>query len=100
MTKVELELISDADMFLVVEKDTRGGFLAFLKDTVKSTLSIWNLMIQNKNQSIIYLDANNLYGFGMSTILPTDRFKWTDSEEFEIVQRVMLSKLILGILKN
>ena len=25
MTKVELELISDADMFLVVEKDTRGG---------------------------------------------------------------------------
>ena len=57
-------------------------------------------MIQNKNQSIIYLDANNLYGFGMSTILPTDRFKWTDSEEFEIVQRVVLSKLILGILKN
>ena len=29
-------------------------------------------MIQNKNQSIIYLDANNLYGFGMSTILPAD----------------------------
>ena len=57
-------------------------------------------MIQNKNQSIIYLDANNLYGFGMSTILPTDRFKLTDSEEFEIVQRVVLSKLILGILKN
>ena len=57
-------------------------------------------MIQNKNQSIIYLDANNLYGFGMPTILPTDRFKWTDSEEFEIVQRVVLSKLILGILKN
>ena len=57
-------------------------------------------MIQNKNQSIIYLDANNLYGFGMSTILPTDRFKWTDSEEFEIVQRVVLSKLISGILKN
>ena len=52
-------------------------------------------MIQNKNQSIIYLDANNLYGFGMPTILPTDRFKWTDSEEFEIVQRVVLSKLIL-----
>ena len=57
-------------------------------------------MIQNKNQSIIYLDANNLYGFGMSTILPTDRFKLTDSEEFEIVQMVVLSKLILGILKN
>ena len=57
-------------------------------------------MIQNKNQSIIYLDANNLYGFGMSTILPADRFKLTDSEEFEIVQRVVLSKLILGILKN
>ena len=57
-------------------------------------------MIQNKNQSIIYLDANNLYGFGMSTSLPTDRFKWIDSKEFEIVQRVVLSKLILGILKN
>ena len=29
-------------------------------------------MIQNKNQSITYIDANNLYGFGMSTFLPTD----------------------------
>ena len=64
-------------------------------------------MIQNKNQNIIYLDANNLYGFGMSTFLPTDRFKWVNSEEFEIVseefdiiQGVVFLKLILSILKN
>ena len=27
---------------------------------------------------IVYLDANNLYGHGMSTYLPTSGFKWNE----------------------
>ena len=37
MTKVELELISDADSYLFFEKGMKG---AFPKDTVKPTISI------------------------------------------------------------
>ena len=40
MTKIELELISDADMYLLFEKVWEVEFLTFLKDTVKSTISI------------------------------------------------------------
>ena len=53
-TKVELELISDADMHLLFEKDMRSGVSCITKDTVKPTTSIWNLMNQNKNQNILY----------------------------------------------
>ena len=44
MTKVELELISDAE----VES------LIFPRDIVKLTVSIWNLMIQNNDQNTLY----------------------------------------------
>ena len=53
-TKVELELISDADMYLLFEKDMRSRVSCITKDTVKPTTSIWNLMNQNKNQNILY----------------------------------------------
>ena len=32
---------------------------------------------------IIYLDANNLYGWAMSKPLPTHGFKWMNEEELE-----------------
>ena len=56
----------------------------FLIDIVKPTISIWNLMIQNKNQNIIYLDANNSYNYTMSTFLPASSFKWIDPKEFDL----------------
>ena len=40
MTKVELELIKDADIYLFFEKGMKGGVSYFLKDTVKPTRSI------------------------------------------------------------
>ena len=35
MTKIELEFISDIDMYLFIEKGMRGLFLTLLKDIVK-----------------------------------------------------------------
>ena len=40
MIKVELELISDADMYLLFEKGMRRGASTFLKDTVNPAISI------------------------------------------------------------
>ena len=39
MTKIELELISDADIQLSLEKTTEKEFLKFLRDIAKSILS-------------------------------------------------------------
>ena len=33
---------------------------------------------------IMYLDANNLYGYAESKIVPTGGFKWIDSKEFDL----------------
>ena len=40
MTKVELKLIPDPDMYIFFEKVTRGGVIIFLINIVKQTISI------------------------------------------------------------
>ena len=40
MTKVELEFISDADMYLFFEAGMEAEFLTFVRDIVKSTKNI------------------------------------------------------------
>ena len=79
MTKVEINLISELDMYLFFEKGMRGGVFIFLKDTAKQTyLTSYN----PKNQQ--NLNENNLFGDTMSKSLPTGRFKWLDSAKFNL----------------
>ena len=64
VTKVKLELLSDTDMLLIVEKGTRGGISMISNRYGKSN----NKYMGNKfvasepSKYITYLDANNLYG--------------------------------------
>ena len=37
---------------------------------------------KQESKHIIYLDANNLYGYAMSKFLPTSGFKWIDPKKF------------------
>ena len=76
-TKVELELLTDIDMLLMVEKGTRGGICQAIHRYAKAN----NKYMKNYNKDIIssylmYLDANNLYGWAMSQKLPVKDFKW------------------------
>ena len=84
ITKAQLELISDPNKYIFFEKGMKGKFFVFLIDMVKPTISIWSLITQNKNQNIIYLDANNLYGHVISKFLPTSWFKWIDPKELDL----------------
>ena len=59
-------------------------FLTFLKDIVKPTKNGQNLVIQNKNQNIMYLDTNNLYSYTMSKFSPVDGFKWIEPKGFGV----------------
>ena len=40
-------------------------------------------MTQNKNQNIINLRANDLYGYAMSKFLLSNGFKWIYPKKFE-----------------
>ena len=76
-TKVKLELLTDIDMLLMVEKGTRGGICQAIHRYAKAN----NKYMKNYDKDIIssylmYLDANNLYGWAMSQKLPVNGFKW------------------------
>ena len=45
----------------------------------------------NKELSyLIYLDANNLYGWAMSQFLPTGGFRWMTSDEINGIEETIL----------
>ena len=85
ITGVELELLSDIDMLLMIEKGIRGGVFMISNRHGKANNkymgeSFINTMISTY---IMYLDANNLYGWAMSKPLPTHGFKWMEVDELE-----------------
>ena len=54
ITKVETELILDADLYLYFEKGMGTVIFNILKDIVTTTINIWNLMVKNKNENIFF----------------------------------------------
>ena len=118
ITKINLELLTDIEMFKMVESGIRGGIsqishrhaiannkymsnydpsknkiykdkktgAVICKDKLdesKINEDILNGLIEieySEDSYIIYLDANNLYGYAMCQYLPTDNFKWNNEE--------------------
>ena len=75
----EIELLTDMDMYLQFETSIRGGLSQISKRYAKAN----NKYLPNYNSNelssfILYLDANNLYGAGMSSYLPYKNFKWNN----------------------
>ena len=89
MTRIELELINDIDMHLFIEKEMRGGISYIAKRHSKAN----NKHIESHDSSecnsiedsvyIMYLDANNLYGWAMIQYLPYGGFKWLIKKEID-----------------
>ena len=76
-TGVELELFTDLEMHLFVERGIRGGISMVSKRYAKANNPLVPDYDPSKpNSYIMYLDANNLYGWAMSKPLPKRDFKW------------------------
>ena len=85
VAKIELELIPDPDMHIFFEKGTRGGIYYISNRYSKANNKYLNSYHPKQEwKHIVYLDANNLYGYTMSTFLPTSGFKWIDPKEFNL----------------
>ena len=79
-TGVELELLTDYDQHLFVEKGLRGGVSMVAKWHAKANNSLVGDHDPNRPTShILYLDANNLYGWAMCQPLPTGGFEWVEA---------------------
>ena len=85
MTGVNLELLSDPDMLLMVERGIRGGISMISNRYGEANNKYMEGGFDKSKPSkyIQYLDANNLYGSAMSKKLPTHGFKWMTCKEME-----------------
>ena len=84
MTDVELELLTDPDMYLFVEEGIRGGISMISNRYSKANNPyVPDYDATQDNNYIIYLDANNLYGWAMSQPLPTHDFAWLTENEIQ-----------------
>ena len=78
-TQVKLDLITDINMLLMIEKGIRGGICNAVHHQAKASNKYIRDYDENKESSYInYWDVNNLYGWDMFQILPTFNFEWVE----------------------
>ena len=75
-TEVKLELLTENDMLLMLEKGIRGGICHAIHRYAEANRYMKNYDKNKESSFIEYLDANNLYGWTMSQKLPLDGINW------------------------
>ena len=83
MKKVKLELISDPGIFF--ERVVRVKVSCICNRYSKANNKyLKSYDPKQKSKHIVYLYANNLYGYVISEFLPTSAFKWLDPMVFDL----------------
>lgn len=88
-TGTHLELISDTDMSHMIQSGMRGGISYISTRYSKANDIYMKYYDRNEEKShIIYLDANNLYGWAKSRALPVGEFKRMTNQLIEKIDLV------------
>ena len=84
MTDIKLEFMTDIDMFQFIQKGTRG-VISYIANRFGEANNKYMKEYNKEKPSnyIMYLDANNLYGYAMSQYLPTGGFKWRKEKQID-----------------
>ena len=84
ISEITLELLTDPDMYLMVDDGIRGGISTIMKRYAKANNKYTNDFDPEKESIYIqYRDANNLYGWAMSQPLPVNGFEWMNELELQ-----------------
>ena len=80
-TRINIELLTDKDMYLFIERSKRGGITHIAHRYAEANNKYMKNYDPCKPTSyILPLDANNLYGWAMSQPLPYGNFKWIETD--------------------
>ena len=80
-TNINLELLTVYDMLLMVEEGIKGGICHSIHRHARANNKYMKNYDKNEESLYVqYLDAKNLYGWGMSQKLPVNGFKWVNNE--------------------
>ena len=78
-TEVKLDLLTDIDMLLMVEKGIRGGICHSIYQYAKANNKYMKDYDKNNEVSNLkYLDVNNLYSWAMLQKFPVNSFEWIE----------------------
>ena len=88
MPRVELELITDENIFNLIENSKRGDISMISTRYARANNPSFPSTCDDKlpRQDPIYLDANNLYGCAMLQFLPTYGFRLLSSDEITALE--------------
>ena len=85
-TGVELELITDIDMYQMVEKGMRGGISNIShRFATANHPSMATFDANEKIRTLTYQDANSLYPYAMSQLLPLKNFELTTPDDVDVL---------------
>ena len=101
MSKAKPELLTDYDMYLMIEKGIRGGMSMITKRYSKANNIYMKDFNENEESKFIkYYDANNLYGTAMCEKMPYSNFKWMNSEEISEIFSMICRRFSSRILRS
>ena len=66
LTNIKLDFIKDKEFLLLLENNVRGGISSVMGPRYNES---------DENTKLLYIDANNLYGWAMNQYLPPGDFK-------------------------
>ena len=93
MQDLKLELISDPEMYQIIQPNIRGGiYHASGRYARSNNIYMGALYRPDEHESfIMYIDATNLYGWAMSQKLPFSDFEWLADAQLREAEAALTS---------